>query len=120
MLICGVIPSQVQGFLFLFVDVNEFAAYTFFQPVQLLYGSTALQSISHLPWFCMGCELAEAALSPSSRSLKKTLSSPDPWGKARVTGPQLGLEAQCFIWLSGHSIVHLSRLFSPLFVPEDV
>lgn len=93
MLVCGVTPSQVQGFSFSFVDVNEFAACTFFQPVQVpLYGSTALQSISHLSWFCMGCELAGAALSPSSSSLKKTLSSTDPWGKAPVTGAQLALE----------------------------
>lgn len=106
-LICEVIPSQVQGFSFPFVDINEFAACTFFQPVQLpLYGSTVFQSTSHLPWFYMDCELAESALSsspsslkkalkylsPSSSSLKKAPSSPGPWGKALVTDPQLGLE----------------------------
>lgn len=84
---------KCKAFLFPFVDVNEFAACTFFQPVWVpLYGSTTLQSISHLPWLFMGCELAETALSPSSSSFKKTLSSSDPWGKTLVTGPQLGVE----------------------------
>ena len=61
--ICGVIPPQLQDFVFPFVELYEVPVGPFLQPVS--NGSTSVWSISHSFQFCIMYKLAEGAVCPN-------------------------------------------------------
>jgi len=61
----GVVPLQLQGFALLLVELREFPASPFLQPVMVpLDGIMTLWHIIHSSQFGVTCKLAEGALCP--------------------------------------------------------
>jgi len=93
MLTHGVVPSRVQDFAVLLVELHEVSVSPIIQPVKVPLGdSSTVWHISYSSQFCIINKLARVHSASSSRSLMKMLNrtapSIDPWAIPGNTGPQ--------------------------------